>query len=118
MPVLCDFTVIATGDVRVGFGEHTFENWDTSGRESDGKAVFLLMVRGLEEDIPIEFELNGSAIGQIPLQRNDDRLNWHNHILIADGDKLRSGKNNLVVRNGQTKEIFLRNVVCFFNQKS
>lgn len=137
MPVVCDFELVQ-GDAarRIGDGATLWEkNFRTPGREANGHAFLIMMVKGLTFATEgVDVKINNTSVGQIfPHRwstqdlRNDDGNHWHSEIINVGGANLQNGDNELQIEaigfpEGNSNNLFddflVRNVYCFFQQNA
>ncbi len=107
MPVLCDFQVIQ-GDSsrRIGDGAIIWEKtFNTGGRTSGGKAILMLMVKGLTYATePVDVKINNTSVGKIfpyrwptKAERDAAANHWHTQIINIGGGILNDGNNELQI---------------------
>jgi len=60
-----------------------------------------------------------NPIGTISPHGEDESGNWHTHVFVASCAQLeQTALNDLLISNELKRDIFVRNIVCFFNQDS
>lgn len=130
MPVLSDFAVIQ-GDAsrRIGDGKILWEKYfDTVARHSGGNAILMFMVKGLTvTDTTVDVKINNKSVGKIFNYNGADRNHWFTQIINIGGGILKNGQNELQIEavsypgaspGDIFDDFFVRDVVCFFQQKS
>ncbi len=127
--IVSDFVVIQ-GDSNVTFGDGVTlweKTFNTTNRRSTGKAILMLMVRGLTAN-GVKVQINNESVGSIrpyrwPTEEMMDAASghWHTQIINVKGSKLNNGENEIQIQappGGDPPEFFVRDVVCFFQQEA
>ena len=98
MPVVCDIQVIQGDAVRrIGDGAMLWEkSFNTGGRYSGGKAILMLMVKGLTStNTDAEVRINNTLVGHITDYNGASANHWFTQIINIGGGILRDGNNEI-----------------------
>lgn len=130
MPVVSDLQVIQ-GDAarRIGDGATLWEkNFNTGGRYSGGKAILMLMVKGLTAtDSDVDVKINNTSVGVIEHYNGADSRHWFTQIINIGSGILNNGTNELQIEavswGGATPsnlfdDFYVKDVVCIFQQEA
>lgn len=130
MPVVCDIQVIQ-GDAsrRIGDGASLWEKtFNTGGRHSGGKAILMLMVKGLTAtDTTVDVKINNKSVGKIFNYNGAPSSHWFTQIINIGSGILNNGDNELQIEavswpgakpGNIFDDFYVRDVVCIFQQRA